>query len=147
MEGLKRMADYQIHHFGSPAKGPVSEWALMPIALWKYRCGDYDAAMEWCQHILGQKSRFPACDADVHLVLAMAHYQRCHNPEAQAELVLGRQLVETKFRAGLNRSRGEASFWFDWVYARHLLQEATALILSDGSNGSDGSDGAESVAE
>ena len=104
----------------------------MPIALWKYRSGDYDAAGEWSQRILGQKSRFPACDADVHLILAMADYQRGHHAEALAELALGRQLVETKFRAGLNHSRGEVSFWFDWVYARHLLQEATALIQSDG---------------
>ena len=132
MTALKPMGDYQESHLGPAAKGPVSPWALMPIALWKYRSGDYDAAGEWSQRILGQKSRFPACDADVHLILAMADYQRGHHPEALAELALGRQLVETKFRAGLNHSRGEVSFWFDWVYARHLLQEATALIQSDG---------------
>ena len=115
MTALKPMGDYQESHFGSAAKGPVSPWALMPIALWKYRGGDYDAAVEWSQRILGQKSRFPACDADVHLILAMANYQRGHHPEALAELALGRQLVETKFRAGLNHSKGEVSFWFDWV--------------------------------
>jgi hypothetical protein len=61
----------------------------------------------------------------------MADYQREHNSEALAELAQGGQSVEAKFRVGLARSRGEASYWFDWVYARHLLQEARALIDRD----------------
>ncbi len=128
---LKALADYQESNSVSRGKNRVAEWALMPVALWKYRCGDYDGAIEWSQRILEQKSRFPACDADVHLILAMADYQREHNSEALAELAQGGQSVEAKFRVGLARSRGEASYWFDWVYARHLLQEARALIDRD----------------
>ena len=63
----------------------------MPIALWEYRCGDYDAAIESCHRILEQKSKFPACDADVYLILAMADYQRENNSEALAELAQGRR--------------------------------------------------------
>jgi hypothetical protein len=128
---LKPLADYQESNSVPRGKSRVSEWAMMPIALWKYRCGDYDAAIEWSHRILEQKSKFPACDADVYLILAMADYQRDHNSEAQAELAQGGQSVETRFRVGLDRGKAEASYWFDWVYARHLLQEASALIDRD----------------
>ncbi len=129
---LKPLADYQESNSVPQGKSRISEWALMPVALWKYRCGDYDAAIEWSHRILEQKSKYPACDADVHLILAMADYQRENNSEAAlAELAQGGQSVETRFRAGLDRGKGEASYWFDWVYARHLLQEASALIDRD----------------
>jgi hypothetical protein len=128
---LKPLADYQESNSVPRGKRSVSEWALMPIALWKYRVGDYDAAIQWSQRILEQKSRYPACDADMHLILAMADYKRDHNSEALAELAQGGQSVEIRFRAGLDRGKAEASYWFDWVYARHLLQEASALIDRD----------------
>ena len=128
---LKPLADYQESNSVPRGKSRISEWALMPVALWKYRCGDYDAAIEWSHRILEQKSKYPACDADVHLILAMADYQRDHNSEALAELAQGGQSVETRFRVGLDRGKAEASYWFDWVYARHLLQEASALIDRD----------------
>jgi hypothetical protein len=67
----------------------------------------------------------------MHLILAMADYKRDHNSEALAELAQGGQSVEIRFRAGLDRGKAEASYWFDWVYARHLLQEASALIDRD----------------
>jgi len=131
MAALKPLADHQESNSVPRAKSRVSEWAMMPVAAWKYRCGDYDAAMEWSQRALELKSKFPACDADAYLILAMADYQRGHNGEALAELAQGRQSVETRFRAGLDHGKAEASYWFDWVFARRLLQEASALIDGD----------------
>jgi hypothetical protein len=128
---LKPLANYQESNSVARSKNRVSEWALMPVALWKYRCGEYDAAIALSQRILEQKSKYPACDADVHLILAMANFQLEHNREALAELAQGGQLVEARFRAGLERGKAEASYWFDWVYARHLLLEASALIEHD----------------
>jgi hypothetical protein len=44
-------------------------------------------------------------------------------------------LVEAKFQTGLDHGRAGVGYWFDWVFARHLLQEATALI--EGNSASD----------
>jgi serine/threonine protein kinase len=125
---LKPMADILEIRFSSLAKDKATPWLVMPIGLWKYRCRDYDQAAVWCQQGLAQKGRFPACDADLHLVLAMADCQRGQTSDAASELAQGRQLVEAKFQTGLDHGRAGVGYWFDWVFARHLLQEATALI-------------------
>ena len=100
----------------------------MPISLWKYRCGDYAGALAWSQRGLAQKGKFSACDVDLHLIMAMAEYQLGDASEADAELGQQRDLVEAKFRAGLDRGRSDAGYWFDWYFANRLLREATALI-------------------
>jgi hypothetical protein len=61
----------------------------------------------------------------------MAYYQNGQTNEAGSELALGRQIIEAKFKSGLDRGKAGAGFWFDWIYARHLLQEATAMIGTD----------------
>lgn len=100
----------------------------MPLGLWNYRGGNYAAAIDWCERGLAQKSRSGVCDADLHLVLAMAEYQTGHLDEACAELEEGRDLVETKLKSGLERGRGDIGYWFDWLFAGQLLKEAAALM-------------------
>jgi tetratricopeptide (TPR) repeat protein len=128
IEEVKPIADYIEKRSASQARGRVSEWALMPVSLWKYRSGDYESAVEWSQRGGGQKNRFPACDADLHLIAAMAYYQHGQVDEACSELAQGQQMVETKLRGGLTHGKADAGYWFDWVFANHLLQEAKTLI-------------------
>ena len=112
-------------------KNRRSEWTFMPFCLWQYRCGDYDAAAQACQRDLVQSRKFPACDAMVHATLAMCDYQQGRSDDACAELTQARQLVEDKFKGGLDRGQAGLGFWFDWVYARHLVQEASVMIDCD----------------
>jgi hypothetical protein len=128
---LKPMADYFENNLPSMAKSRVSQWMLMPLGLWKFRCGDYDEAINWCERGLEQKARFPACEAELHLILAMAYCHCGRMADASSHLELGRQPVEIKLRARLDHGRADAGYWFDWVYAGFLLHEATALIDSD----------------
>jgi hypothetical protein len=125
---LKPMADYFETHLPSMPKSRANQWMLMPLGLWKLRCGDYDAAIHWCERGLAQKARFPACEADLHLILAMAYDHCGRTAEACSHLEQGRQPVEIKLRAGLERGRGDVGYWFDWVYASLLLHEAAGLI-------------------
>lgn len=48
--------------------------------------------------------------------------------KAQSELRLGHQLIENKFRNGLDRGSGTIGFWFDWEFACILQREAAGLI-------------------
>jgi len=125
---LKPLADNYETNFPDPGKSRVSQWTLMPLGLWKYRSGDHAAAISWCERALALKARFPACEADLHCILAMAYYRAGRSEEACAELELGREPVETKLRAGLDHGRSDAGYWFDWVYASIVLHEATALV-------------------
>ena len=125
---LKPMAAASEKLIQSVPKNRQSSWTFMPFGVWQYRCGNYDSAIQWCQRAQAQNIRFPSCDASLHAILAMAYNQKGQTTEACAELAQSRQLVDEKFKSGLDRGRGGAGFWFDWVYARHLLIEATELI-------------------
>ena len=111
-------------------KNNQNQWLFVPFALGQYRCGDYDTAIEWSQPALKQNARFPACAAELHFILAMADFQRGRIEEAGSELALGRQLVDARFKIALNHE-GNGGFWWDWIYVRHLMQEASTLIESD----------------
>ena len=108
-----------------------SDWTFLPYALWEYRSGDCKAAIQWCQRGLAQKKTSPPYIATLHVILAMAYEQNGQNSEACSELTQGRQLIEDKFKSVLDQGRADAGFWFDWVFARQLLQEATGLINCD----------------
>ncbi len=131
IERLKTMAaatENQIHFI---SKSHQSEWTLMPIGLWQYRCGNDQAAIQWCQRAQAQGQRFPPCDAVVDATLAMAYYHEGQTSEACAALAQARQLVDAKFKSGLDRGRPGYGFWFDWVYARQVVQEAGASVDCD----------------
>jgi hypothetical protein len=125
---LKPMADFFEKRCAQSLTNRINQWTFMPIALWKYRCGDYDAAAAWSQRGLAQKTKFSPCDVDLRLIMAMADYQLGQASNACSELAEGREPVETKLRAGLEHGRSDVGYWFDWYFASLLLQEATALM-------------------
>jgi tetratricopeptide (TPR) repeat protein len=131
IEMLKPMEVASEKQIQSVSKERESGWTYLPFGLWQYRCGDYDAAIQWCQRALAQNQKFPSSDAILHVTLAMAYYQKGQTAEACSELAQGRQLVDEKFQTGLDRGHAGAGYWFDWVYARHVAQEATALVNCD----------------
>jgi hypothetical protein len=58
----------------------------------------------------------------------MACRQLGNTTEAAAELAKGRVTIEKKFSDTLDRGEGTRGFWFDWIFARVLLKEATAQV-------------------
>jgi len=102
-------------------------WAVIPIALWKYRSGEFSKAQEYCHHGLNPTEQTPRTTT-VRLILAMACYRNGQKDEAREHLVQGRAQVEEKFKRGLDRGVPGAGMWYDWVFARVLLREADGLI-------------------
>jgi tetratricopeptide (TPR) repeat protein len=131
IQALKPMADTLQQNLRLISQSRVSDWTLMPFGLWQYRCGDYDAAIDWCQRGLKRNTKFPVCDAALHIIMAMAYQQEGQGDAACAELARGRQIVEAKFKNPPDRGRAGSGFWFDWIYDRLLLQEAATLIHCD----------------
>ncbi len=103
-------------------------WAAIPIALWKYRTGEFAQAEEYCRRALNPADTSPRT-AMTHLILAMSCY-RSDDSEAQDHLNQGRAMVEAKFRAGPDRGAPGIGMWYDWLFARVLLREAEGLIQS-----------------
>ena len=128
IEQLKPMEAEVEKQFHAIPRDRRSDWSLMPFCLWHYRCGDYKAAIQLCKDTQLEKRTFPCCEAIVHVTMAMACYQQGQTIEACAELALGQQLIDDKFKSDLDRGRAGFGYWYDWVYARHLAREATTLI-------------------
>jgi tetratricopeptide (TPR) repeat protein len=108
-------------------------WAAIPVALWKYRSGEFAKAEEYCRLALDPKDRSPKT-ATVQLILAMTCFRSGQETEARKYLAEGRVAVERRFEAGLDRGMSGIGMWYDWLFARVLLREADGLIQpEDGS--------------
>jgi serine/threonine protein kinase len=105
-------------------------WGSVSLALWEYRRGHYAQSIEWAKNCLACPESNAPRAAAAHVELALALFKTSHKEEALRELNQGRQSIEDKFNEGLESGSAAQGFWFDWVFARILLREATGLIDS-----------------
>jgi len=103
-------------------------WGSVSVALMEYRRGNYTQTVEWCKRCLAYSEDNVPRTATAHILLAMAYHQLGHPDGVLTELTEGREIIENKFSAGLDRGDGELGFWFDWVFGRILLREAQGLL-------------------
>jgi tetratricopeptide (TPR) repeat protein len=106
----------------------LAAWRSVSLALLEYRQGDYPKAAEWCRRCLAYPQYNAPRSATARAILAMSCHQLGRAKEARSELIGSREVIESKFRSGLDRGTPVQGFWFDWGLARILLREATALI-------------------
>jgi hypothetical protein len=124
--------------FGVTPTMPVS--STIPLALIEYRRKNYMQAMEWCRRCLVDPDYQAARIVTARAILAMCSFQLDQPAEAHSELAESRDFIRSKFAAGFTAGNGTYGYWFDWVSARILLREATALIEdSDAQKGNTGS--------
>ena len=55
IEVLKPMAAAAEKQLHAIPRDRRSEWTFMPFCLWQYRCGNYEAAIQWCQNAQAQR--------------------------------------------------------------------------------------------
>ncbi len=103
-------------------------WRAMSLALLEYRRGNFAKAIELSQRCLAFPEYNAPRVATAHLILAMADRQLGRNHEALAEWNGAREIFESKIKPREDRGTPMQGFWFDWIFARILLREATALI-------------------
>jgi serine/threonine protein kinase len=103
-------------------------WAAIPVSLWRYRLGDQARATAWCHWGLDEKNKTTALYATLRVILAMSCYRSGQTDEARSQLAQAREIIEDKFQRGLERGDNTMGSWYDWAFARILLQEATAMI-------------------
>jgi serine/threonine protein kinase len=106
----------------------LAAWRSVSLALMEYRLGKYSKAVEWCQRCLSYPEYNAPRSATARVILAMSCWRLHREDEARTELAHARALIENKFKSGLDRGTGAQGFWFDWIFARILLQEAEGLI-------------------
>ena len=112
-----------------PPPRPAVVWGTIPVALWYYRNGNYLESEQWCRRTLALPAHLDARDANIRMILAMACFQLGRSEEAQAELNQGSAMIENWFATAAPQAIAKHDLlWWDWVDARILQREATALI-------------------
>jgi serine/threonine protein kinase len=100
-------------------------WASVSLALWEYRQGHFDQSVTWARRCLAFPDYNAPRAAVAHVELAMALNRLGQKNDAARELAQGSQLIEAACNSALDAGSAADGFWFDWVYARLLLQEAS----------------------
>jgi tRNA A-37 threonylcarbamoyl transferase component Bud32/tetratricopeptide (TPR) repeat protein len=106
----------------------LAAWRSVSLALLEYRRGDYTKAAAWCQQCLNYPEYIAPRTATARIILAMSDQKLGHTDQARSELGQAREIIENKLKNQLDRGTPTQGFWFDWTFARVLLDEATALI-------------------
>jgi hypothetical protein len=120
-----------LSEFGLTPTVPVN--ATIAFALLEYRRHDFAKAAEWGRRCLAHPEYNAARVATARAILALASQQLGDGAGARAQLEQSRELIEKKFRTGLDLGGGTHGFWFDWIFARTLLREAESLIAGQAS--------------
>jgi tetratricopeptide (TPR) repeat protein len=134
INSLLPLAEVARNYFTNQSQGDIFQaaWRSVSLALLEYRRGNYTKAVEWCQRCLGYAEYNAPRTATAKVILAMSAFRLGRVEEARAELAEAQETIENRFRTGLDRGTGVQGFWFDWVFGRILLKEATALVEERG---------------
>lgn len=114
------------------ASGDVftAAWRSVAMALFAYRKDNYRDAADWSRRCLAYPGSNAPRTATVLSILAMASHRLGQTEEARAELLAAQETVERYFKGRPDRGNPVQGFWFDWIFARVLVREATAQIDS-----------------
>jgi eukaryotic-like serine/threonine-protein kinase len=113
-------------HFGLTPT--VSANVALTLALWEYRSGNCERAAAWCRQLLA----YPECNAvgteTARVILALAGERSNQFAETRRQLERAGETVAKKFSNGLEAGNQAEGYWYDWVFARTLLDEAQTAI-------------------
>ena len=127
LEPLTEVAGKSLEISSQNVNPTVAAWRSLALALMEYRRGHYRQVVDWCDRSLDYENDLAARVASVQSLLAMTHMQLGESDQAWRELAKSRNTVEGTFARGLGAKRKWDGYWFDWLVARILLNEATSL--------------------
>jgi serine/threonine protein kinase len=105
----------------------TAAWRTVALQLLEYRRGNFQEALKLGKRCIAYPEVNAPRTATSLVISAMSDQQLGRVEEAKHELASARQIVDGKFRGKFDRGTPIQGFWFDWVFARILLREASAL--------------------
>ena len=129
MAQLQPMADTADQWFAPMPPANFPKWAIIHLSLWHYRHGDFAQAENW-SHRINSSDQDTALNAAILLVRSMAEIREGKIGAAKIDFTKGNALVTKKFQDNLDHGNAGNGFWFDWVFAKVLSQEAGRLVVS-----------------
>ncbi len=103
-------------------------WRAVSLALLEYRHGHYAKAIESCRSCLACRQDVPVRAASARLILAMSLRQEGQHEAGLSDFEQARAIIENGFDDGIKHGRWDRGLWFDWVFARVVLREASELL-------------------
>jgi eukaryotic-like serine/threonine-protein kinase len=103
-------------------------WVSVPLSLWRYRIGDFPGAIEISKVFISGNDTTRAYRPTHDAIIAMASHAIGDASAANAHLRAARSAVETRFATPHGAGTGGAGYWYDWLFARVLVREASDLI-------------------
>lgn len=109
----------------------TAAWRSVSLALYSYRRGNYADALDWSRRCLAYPGSNAPRAATARAIMAMSYHRLGRPDEAHAELAVAQDPVERRFKNNrVDRGDPVQGFWFDWIFARILVRESSALINS-----------------
>ena len=108
-------------------------WQHSALGLYYLRQGDFSKAAAYCHRCLdyiGPDGPTSPRLAAANLIAALCDLRLGQTASAKEHLGRGRLLVGDKFKLPLARGSGFSGYWFDWMFARTLLNEAEKAIAA-----------------
>nr|WP_246417861.1 serine/threonine-protein kinase [Haloferula luteola] len=106
----------------------ASGWPSIAPCLWKYRIGDFEAAIS-----IGLQSQPSSDETMAHrptrdAIMAMAYHASGNTEAAAHHLSLAQHAVNLRFQSPLSDGSGYTGLWYDWLFAKILVDEATHML-------------------
>lgn len=111
---------------GNPKSGPYPAWAGFSLALYEYRGGNADAALDVCRTALADPKIGDPCRASIRVVTAMSLFQKGMAEEAGKSLGEAKAAIERSGGQNYRRGGDLPPVWYDWIIANILVREAEA---------------------
>ncbi len=114
-----------VDNFGATPTVPVN--AALTLALWEYRGGHFEKTATWCRRLLAYPESKAVETETARVILALACQQMNQSAEARHLLEQARTAIGKKFSSDLEADSRADGFWYEWLVARALLDEAEKL--------------------
>jgi len=103
-------------------------WLSLSMSIWDLRLSNPQGACDWAYRCMAYPEKNLPRAATAHAVLALALHQLKKPAEARIELQQATEIIDAKLRNQMERGSPSQGFWFDWIYARLLTQEADSKL-------------------
>jgi serine/threonine protein kinase len=100
-------------------------WATIPVALWKYRIGDVNDALQLLHAC--RRDSHDSLGTNLRVLLGMCARQQGDHARAESLLTIARADIAAQFSSDPVQWTNREDFWYDWGFARLLLEEADSL--------------------
>jgi eukaryotic-like serine/threonine-protein kinase len=106
----------------------LAGWSCFVLGLKNYRDGDFKQATIWLHRSLSYPGENAPKDASVRLILTMIDSLEGRKANALLGIQMAREPIEEAINGGAILRDGFGGYWFDWVNAKLLLDEALQAL-------------------